>query len=837
MTEKELYAPRSLEFSVTKFSGSDELCCKRNRTVQIDLDISAVLFKDGKKVKNRFAVRNINRLERCNVDSSYCLISFADSSHPYLLKFCSGIDCGVFHDLLSLLRGTPYYPVSKPSPQLHFPIKIPEGQRSMQHVQEFFITTFNCGGHTLPLSFDEWIPQWSAHVYVMSLQNMVDDVQNAKNKLLDWISSKQKGFTVVAALSFGTNALFVFCHNAVSKNISSVATGTLLLKEKESASGAAACSFELFRTSLCFININLPEECGETVARTAMFKRILAEVLPDRPGIAIDPTFLVEDVTHRFDHVFMLGSFNFSNSGRQISVSVSDFLVDPALLDEHFQRSDELASLLSGDEPFFGLQEVCAVTFPPTSPYVPMSGDFAKGRGSPSWSDRILMSQPRKTKAVFPVALLDKRHFSDTLSVGKYLSSVTVNFSSHRPVFATFQLAALVPVVSVADLFFENALACKQQMFIFVNDIEVLEMKPSISDFSHGFVVFSGRVLDCIQRSAELSHASKFSLKGLQIPVLRPSAFSKESLIGEVLRLSVMIRRGRSIESPVEVVGYAEVPLIHLCDSRSGSFIFESDVSLLGERTAVLKGSMSLKHYSSSPGSFTASDDRAAKCENVQLDEIRESQEPTPSAGTDWLSCCLSDLLVLAREAYRAVPVEHRKYRFRVYRDTALGSDIYEFLQNRCGDGSESTGISIGQRFIDEGLLQHVHREHGFEKGYLFYRFSPIVESLEGIPSSDGERMTERDVDIEYLSSMMRDPNTQPPLAIKDRPYHLRVYKRCVTGKEVVDWIVQAFNGSVDRGTAVRIGQCLIDGKLLHHVVDEHQFEDAEYFYRFHADE
>ena len=70
---------------------------------------------------------------------------------------------------------------------------------------------------------------------------------------------------------------------------------------------------------------------------------------------------------------------------------------------------------------------------------------------------------------------------------------------------------------------------------------------------------------------------------------------------------------------------------------------------------------------------------------------------------------------------------------------------------------------------------------------------------------------------------------------IKDRPYHLKTYRRCFVGEEAVRWLKGYLNISEEE--AVEIGQKLIDEKLIHHVLDEHSFENKYLFYRFYSDE
>ena len=72
-------------------------------------------------------------------------------------------------------------------------------------------------------------------------------------------------------------------------------------------------------------------------------------------------------------------------------------------------------------------------------------------------------------------------------------------------------------------------------------------------------------------------------------------------------------------------------------------------------------------------------------------------------------------------------------------------------------------------------------------------------------------------------------------LNIKARRYKLKLYHRCFTGTETVDWLVEKLK--LPRTKAVKIGKQLVKAKIIHHVKDEHDFEDSDLFYRFYEDE
>jgi hypothetical protein len=72
-------------------------------------------------------------------------------------------------------------------------------------------------------------------------------------------------------------------------------------------------------------------------------------------------------------------------------------------------------------------------------------------------------------------------------------------------------------------------------------------------------------------------------------------------------------------------------------------------------------------------------------------------------------------------------------------------------------------------------------------------------------------------------------------LSIQNRTYHLRSYYSCFVASELVDWLI-ASGEAEDRNHAVQLGQLLIDTDYVHHVVDEHNFQDSYLFFRFRQD-
>jgi small-conductance mechanosensitive channel len=82
------------------------------------------------------------------------------------------------------------------------------------------------------------------------------------------------------------------------------------------------------------------------------------------------------------------------------------------------------------------------------------------------------------------------------------------------------------------------------------------------------------------------------------------------------------------------------------------------------------------------------------------------------------------------------------------------------------------------------------------------------------------------------LVERMRGPDG---VARLDRRYRLKLYPRCLVGREAVDWLVRC--EGLTRDQAVTVGKLLVERNVLHHVLDEHTFHDDLLFYRFRADD
>ncbi|XP_019910094.2 rap guanine nucleotide exchange factor 4 isoform X2 [Esox lucius] len=78
---------------------------------------------------------------------------------------------------------------------------------------------------------------------------------------------------------------------------------------------------------------------------------------------------------------------------------------------------------------------------------------------------------------------------------------------------------------------------------------------------------------------------------------------------------------------------------------------------------------------------------------------------------------------------------------------------------------------------------------------------------------------------------------SRAPHMIRDRKYHLKTYRQCCVGTELVDWQMQHSSCVHSRNQAVGMWQVLLEEGVLNHVDQEPTFQDKYLFYRFLDDE
>ncbi|XP_036068738.1 rap guanine nucleotide exchange factor 3 isoform X1 [Oryzias melastigma] len=108
---------------------------------------------------------------------------------------------------------------------------------------------------------------------------------------------------------------------------------------------------------------------------------------------------------------------------------------------------------------------------------------------------------------------------------------------------------------------------------------------------------------------------------------------------------------------------------------------------------------------------------------------------------------------------------------------------------------------------------------------------TPLPEALD---SKDTMKQFLSDRVVKAARSVYTVMNEKNPGLIRDRKHHLKTYRQCCSGKELVDWLMKQNECLQSRSQAVGMWQVLVDEGILVHVKHELNFQDKEaQFYRF----
>lgn len=155
-----------------------------------------------------------------------------------------------------------------------------------------------------------------------------------------------------------------------------------------------------------------------------------------------------------------------------------------------------------------------------------------------------------------------------------------------------------------------------------------------------------------------------------------------------------------------------------------------------------------------------------------------------------------------------------RTHRFSSYKACFIGNEAVDVLMRVTGR-SRATSLAIGRMLHAQGVFYHVAREHEFKDEKFFYRFSLPTDRLRAL----------------RLQDVIFAARGREGFRVKDRSFRGKSFPRCFVGAEAVGWLQETFK--LDLGEAITLGQTLLRLHVIRHVVDEHDFIDQDYYYRF----
>ncbi|XP_004863173.1 rap guanine nucleotide exchange factor 3 isoform X2 [Heterocephalus glaber] len=126
-------------------------------------------------------------------------------------------------------------------------------------------------------------------------------------------------------------------------------------------------------------------------------------------------------------------------------------------------------------------------------------------------------------------------------------------------------------------------------------------------------------------------------------------------------------------------------------------------------------------------------------------------------------------------------------------------------------------------------LLEHRRPNH-----IQGLRWTPLANSEESLDFSESLEQVSTERVLRAGRDLHRHLLATCPTLIRDRKYHLRLYRQCCSGRELVDGILALGLGVHSRSQAVGICQVLLDEGALCHVKHDWTFQDRDaQFYRF----
>jgi hypothetical protein len=208
---------------------------------------------------------------------------------------------------------------------------------------------------------------------------------------------------------------------------------------------------------------------------------------------------------------------------------------------------------------------------------------------------------------------------------------------------------------------------------------------------------------------------------------------------------------------------------------------------------------------------FNTGDMSETSTENNSTTKSLDSDDGFPQEGSD--RATYLGLIVMQEILREGIPL---KYNFTIDKECFTANSAVDFMVSTGLASSREDAADIGLALERQyGCLRNVKGDEKFADAKIYYGFEGNKE--EGWREQLGRAR-------EFFCVSIK---------VSDHMYRLKTYKDCFTGTEAVDLLLSSGITS-SRQDAVLIGRAFTyEYNLFQHVANDHEFEDAAYFYRF----
>jgi hypothetical protein len=199
--------------------------------------------------------------------------------------------------------------------------------------------------------------------------------------------------------------------------------------------------------------------------------------------------------------------------------------------------------------------------------------------------------------------------------------------------------------------------------------------------------------------------------------------------------------------------------------------------------------------------------------------------------------------------------IQNRKILLKSYENCFIASEIIEVtlmwilktLKNKFGKINQEKILVLYQALVDLMIIENVSdKDKPFIDNGSFFKFCFPMENVKSeLMLKSLENFEQFKIVNQFImkSENMKDFYdlafcSEDGLDIRNRTYHLKVYKSVFLGSEAVSWIKEKYSHlGLNLYGATVLGECFRQLKAFDHTVCEHPLRDDYFFYRMREEE